>query len=163
MRRIMALAAALLLVATATAQADCKIRPIGQSEQAYADLLSRRLRPLGVKEIDAIGHSDGRDHLVAIGADFSLFLTPEDDLIHEIGFVLTEPAKSSETEKLMTAVAFTLSNLGGVEETGIKNRLYDDLATHSTGTWSERAGPAIAFLTRMNGALVVKMGLVSCS
>ncbi len=160
MRFALALAA---LVVASSAMADCKPRSIGQSENAYANALLKRMRPLGVSDIDRVGKVDERDHYAVLGADFSLFLTPDSGIMREIGFVLSEPSSSGETEKMMTGVAFTLGQLSGTAEGEIKDKLYSDSARHSSGTWAEKFGSAVAVITRSDDGTVAKIGLLTCS
>ena len=157
------LAALLALVDPRSGFASCSSRPIAMSEQAYADALLKRMRALGVKALNRVGESSGRDHYAAMGAAFSTFLTPQGAGMKEIGFVLSEPSDDRDTQALLTAAAFTLARLSGMPEVAIRSQLAGGSANHASGTWSETFGPAVAVFVRSGDGTVVKMGLLTCS
>ncbi len=163
MRMRFTLAALAILMAAGSAGASCTPRSIGQSEASFAAALSARLQPLGVTEIGRVGHAGVMDHYLVMGADFSLFLKPDSGVMGEIGFVLSEPASSGETEKMLTGVAFTLARLSDKPEGEIKDQLYADLGRHTSGEWVEKFGSATAVFTRKNDGLVAKVGLLTCT
>ena len=158
----LALAFAALILTAQSASATCWVGSIDESEQAYASALLHRMHPLGMRDLKHVGMAGERDLYIAAGADFTLFLTPEDGSMKEIGFVLDEPASAIETAKLVTATAFTLADLSGTAEATIEGQLHADWAKRAPN-WNETFGRAVATFTRTDDGTVVKVGLLACT
>ena len=148
---------------TCPALAGCTPHPIGMSEQSFADALLHRMRPMGINDISRVSTVEDRDHYAALGSDLSVFLTPEGGGLKEIGLVLSEPASPAETEKLITASAFTLAKMLESPEKAIRSQLSKDLSLNASGSWNETFGSAVAVFTRSSDGTVVKLGLLTCS
>ena len=154
---------AALVVTAGPAEAACTLRPMSDSAQSYTSALLKRMRPLGVRDVDRIEPTGNGDHYAVTGASFSVFLKADGAKLKEVGLVLSEPADRAEADKLLTATAFTLSRLSGTAETAIRKQLAADSASHAAGSWNETFGPAVAVFVRSDGGTVVKSGLLSCN
>lgn len=157
--------AALALIAASSAHAECQARLLDDTEASFSDAAVARLRPLGIRSIAKAGHAGANgeiDHFVVIGANFSVFLEPEGDLLKEIGVVQTEPAPRVDQQKQILFAAFTLARLTGGSESAIEDQLHRSASSHGRGSWFEKIGTAAAAFTRSDNALVIKMGKPDC-
>ena len=158
----LALALAALMVAS-PAVAGCVTRAMTDKPQSFTSALLKRMRPLGVRDINRVGPSSSGDHYAVSGATFSLFLQSDGGAMKQVALVLSEPATQQDTDEMLTAAAYTLSRLSGSAEATIRQKLATDSVEHTTGEWIETFGPAMAFFTRSSEGTVVKTGLISCS
>jgi hypothetical protein len=143
---------------------DCRPRLLGETPAAFLQILAKRLRPVGVVEIDRIGHVGGiGDHYLILGAKMTMFLTDREGMLSEIGLVLSTPASEAESEKQIIAAGFALAHLAETAERPVADRLRRSALSHKeNGHWVEREGDAVAVFTRTGDGLVVKFGKPDC-
>lgn len=154
--------AALAFVVASPALAACVTHPTTETAQGYTSALLKRMRALGVRDVGRVEPTGNGDHYAVVGAAFSVFLQADGAKLKEIGLVLSEPAGRGETDKLLTATAFTLARLSGTPEPTVRKQIAVDSADHASGSWNETFGPAVAVFTRSGDGTVVKAGLLSC-
>lgn len=142
---------------------DCRPRLLGETPAAFLQILAKRLRPVGVVDIDRIGHVGTADHYLFLGADMTMFLTDREGMLSEISLVLSTPASEAESEKQIIAAGFALAHLAETAERPVADQLRRSVLSHKeNGHWVEREGDAVAVFTRTGDGLVVKFGKLDC-